>query len=80
MIFVRWFFTEKVSNDRLKKVIDTITRLQEYVDHMTTLQIDDTEYAYLKTLVLFSPGENLILDQNLFIIFLLCNMFILSIF
>jgi len=37
-------------------VIDTIMRLQEYVGQMSRLQVDDAEYAYLKTLVLFSPG------------------------
>lgn len=46
---------DKSVSENSQKVIDTITWLQEYVGQMSRLQVDDAEYAYLKTLVLFSP-------------------------
>jgi len=47
---------EKMSSERVKRVIDTVTRLQDFVSRITQLDVDETEYAYLKSLVLFSPG------------------------
>jgi len=46
-----------MSGERVKRVIDTVTRLQEFVSRICQLDVDETEYAYLKSLVLFSPGE-----------------------
>ncbi len=48
--------TEKIPGDRVKVVTDTIMKLQEFVNSTQRLQMDQTEFAYLKTLVLFSPG------------------------
>jgi len=48
---------EKMSSERVKRVIDTVTRLQEFVNRICQLDVDETEYAYLKSLILFSPGE-----------------------
>jgi len=46
-----------MSSERVKRVIDTVTRLRDFVSRITQLSVDETEYAYLKSLVLFSPGE-----------------------
>lgn len=48
---------EKVPGDRVKLVTETILKLQEYVTSMQRLQVDATEYAYLKVLTLFSPDH-----------------------
>ena len=40
----------------MKKAIDTVNMLQEYVDHASRTQIDEAEFAYLKAIVLFCPG------------------------
>jgi len=55
---------EKMSSERVKRVIDTVTRLQDFVSRICQLDVDETEYAYLKSLVLFSPGE--VLPCNLY--------------
>jgi len=47
---------EKMSSERVKRVIDTVTRLQDFVSRICQMDVDETEYAYLKSLVLFSPG------------------------
>ncbi|XP_014673122.1 PREDICTED: orphan steroid hormone receptor 2-like [Priapulus caudatus] len=49
----------RLSSDKVKLVTEHICRLQEYVTCMSRLQVSDTEYAYLKSIVLFStdtPG------------------------
>jgi len=46
-----------MSSERVKHVIDTVTRLQEFVSRICQLDVDETEYAYVKSLILFSPGE-----------------------
>jgi len=51
---------EKISSERVKRVIDTVTRLQDFVSRITQLDVNETEYAYLKSLVLFSPGKLLL--------------------
>jgi len=48
---------EKMTGERVKRVIDTVTRLQNFVNRMTQLDVDEPEYAYLKSLVLFSPDK-----------------------
>jgi hypothetical protein len=48
---------EKIPGERVKIVTDTIMKLQEFVSNMQRLNVDDTEYAYLKTLALFSPDH-----------------------
>lgn len=49
--------TEKVSAERIKVVMEHIWRMQEFCNSMSKLSPDAYEYAYLKTVVLFSPGE-----------------------
>ncbi|CAG5114835.1 unnamed protein product, partial [Candidula unifasciata] len=46
---------DHTNQDKVKSVIEHIIRLQDYVTHAQNLSISATEYAYLKTLVLFAP-------------------------
>ena len=41
----------------MKSVIEHILRLQDYVTGIQGLNITAPEFAYLKALVLFAPGE-----------------------
>lgn len=50
-------FVDKNSAERVKLVIDHILKLQNYIQSLEALQIDSEEFAYLKALVLFSPGK-----------------------
>lgn len=49
-------FTEKLSPERVKLVMEHIWRMQEFCNSMLKLSPDSYEYAYLKAIVLFSPG------------------------
>lgn len=49
--------TDKLSPDRVKLVMEHIWRMQEFCNSMIKLTPDSYEYAYLKAIVLFSPGE-----------------------
>lgn len=51
------FFVDKLSGDRIKQVMEHIWKLQEFCNSMAKLDIDGYEYAYLKAIVLFSPGK-----------------------
>ena len=51
-----WPFADKLPDDRVKAVTDTIVKLQDFVTSMNKLQLRNAEFAYLKALVLFSPG------------------------
>lgn len=53
----RSIFTDHTNQDKVKSVIEHIIRLQDYVTHIQSLFITAAEFAYLKTLILFSPGE-----------------------
>ncbi|KAF2361071.1 Zinc finger nuclear hormone receptor-type [Trinorchestia longiramus] len=46
--------SSKISQDRFKEVYEHIARLQELVNTLTSMSLDEHEYAYLKALVLFS--------------------------
>lgn len=48
---------DRLSASRVKQVTDHICKLQDFVNSMLRLQVDEHEYAYLKAIVLFSPGE-----------------------
>uniref|UniRef100_A0A8D0LBU7 Nuclear receptor subfamily 2 group C member 2 n=1 Tax=Sphenodon punctatus TaxID=8508 RepID=A0A8D0LBU7_SPHPU len=48
---------DKLSGDRIKQVMEHIWKLQEFCNSMAKLDIDGYEYAYLKAIVLFSPGD-----------------------
>ncbi|XP_077453164.1 nuclear receptor subfamily 2 group C member 1 [Stigmatopora argus] len=48
---------EKLSQDRVKLVMEHIWRLQEFCNSMTKLCPDAYEYAFLKAIVLFSPDH-----------------------
>ncbi|XP_028575100.2 nuclear receptor subfamily 2 group C member 2 isoform X1 [Podarcis muralis] len=48
---------DKLSGDRIKQVMEHIWKLQEFCNSMAKLDIDGYEYAYLKAIVLFSPGK-----------------------
>ena len=43
-------------------MIEHILKLQGYIQNMQHLQVDNQEYAYLKALLLFSPGKFVFLD------------------
>ena len=48
---------EKLSAERVKEVMEHIWRLQEFCNSMNKVEPDAQEYAYLKAITLFSPGE-----------------------
>ncbi|XP_033615217.1 nuclear receptor subfamily 2 group C member 2 isoform X1 [Fukomys damarensis] len=48
---------DKLSGERVKQVMEHIWKLQEFCNSMARLEIDGYEYAYLKAIVLFSPGN-----------------------
>ena len=50
--------SDKLSGDRVKQVMEHIWKFQEFCNSMTRLDTDSYEYAYLKAIVLFSPGES----------------------
>lgn len=52
------FQQENFSIQRVKQVTDHICKLQDFVNTFQKLKVDSREYAYLKSVVLFSP-ENL---------------------
>lgn len=52
--------TDRLSASRVKQVTDHICKLQDFVNSMLRLQVDEHEYAYLKAIVLFSPGRFLL--------------------
>lgn len=47
---------DKLTAQRVKQVTTTICKVQEYVKTMTKMNIDDKEFAYLKTIALFGTG------------------------
>lgn len=49
-------FKDKMSPERRKSLMEHIFKLQEFCNSMVRLCIDGYEYAYLKAIVLFSPG------------------------
>ncbi|KAI4902773.1 hypothetical protein NFI96_000264 [Prochilodus magdalenae] len=49
---------DKLSSERVKLVMEHIWKLQEFCNSMAKLETDGYEYAYLKAIVLFSPGLN----------------------
>lgn len=51
-----WSSPEKLSGERIKLVMEHIWKLQEFCNSMAKLETDGYEYAYLKAIVLFSPG------------------------
>lgn len=55
----QYLFVDKLSGDRIKQVMEHIWKLQEFCNSMAKLDIDGYEYAYLKAIVLFSPGKEL---------------------
>ena len=60
--------SDKLSADRVKAVMEHIWKLQEFVTTTSKLDVDQTEFAYLKTIVLFSPGmSQFVLQWNLVI-------------
>lgn len=64
--FLNMFFfclLDKLSSERVKQVMEHVWKFQEFCNSMTKMEIDSYEYAYLKALVLFSPGEYASLNQ-----------------
>jgi len=61
------FAADKQATDRVKTVTDTIMKLQEFANMMQRLEVDSVEYAYLKTLSLFSIGESHLLPTIIFL-------------
>ena len=56
-MFYLFFSPDKNNSERVKLVTDHIMKLQNYVQTMENLQVDVTEFAYLKALILFCPGK-----------------------
>ncbi|BFZ08807.1 hypothetical protein BsWGS_11846 [Bradybaena similaris] len=56
---------DHTNQEKVKSVIEHIIRLQDYVTHAQNLNISATEYAYLKTLVLFAPDNPNVRDKRL---------------
>lgn len=54
---------DTLSLQRIKQVTDHICRLQDFVNTFQKLKVDDREYAYLKSIILFSP-ENIGMRMN----------------
>ncbi|KAH9422322.1 Nuclear receptor sub 2 group C member 2 [Dermatophagoides pteronyssinus] len=50
---------DTLSLQRIKQVTDHICKLQDFVNTFQKLQVDEREYAYLKSIILFSP-ENVV--------------------
>uniref|UniRef100_A0A8C7YK22 Nuclear receptor subfamily 2, group C, member 2 n=1 Tax=Oryzias sinensis TaxID=183150 RepID=A0A8C7YK22_9TELE len=50
-------FTNKLSGERVKQVMEHIWKFQEFCNSLTKLETDSYEYAYLKAIVLFSPDH-----------------------
>ncbi len=44
-------------------MMEHIWKFQEFCNSMTRLETDSYEYAYLKAIVLFSPGKSAFLNQ-----------------
>lgn len=44
--------------------MEHIWKFQEFCNSMTRLETDSYEYAYLKAIVLFSPGENSLIQET----------------
>lgn len=55
--FIYFSFPDKNNSERVKLVTDHIMKLQSYVQTMENLEVDATEFAYLKALILFCPGK-----------------------
>jgi hypothetical protein len=51
------FVADKGGQEKVKIVMDHIVRLQDFISTMAQLDVSSAEFAYLKALVLFSPGE-----------------------
>lgn len=47
---------DKVPPSGVKKIVEHVWKLQEFVSEMNRLDLDDCEYAYLKLISLFNPG------------------------
>ncbi|KPM08493.1 nuclear receptor subfamily 2 group C member 2-like protein [Sarcoptes scabiei] len=54
---------DTLSLQRIKQVTDHICKLQEFVNTFQKLKVDNREYAYLKSIILFSP-ENVGIRLN----------------
>ena len=61
-----YYFTEKLSTDRVKLVTETIQKLQNFVRGIQKMELDATEFAYMKALALFSPGMSLWIKKKHF--------------
>lgn len=49
---------EKVPPNGVKKIVEHVWKLQEFVCGMNRLELDDCEYAYLKLISLFNAGQS----------------------
>ncbi|KAJ7417301.1 Nuclear receptor subfamily 2 group C member 2 [Willisornis vidua] len=66
----QYLFVDKLSGDRIKQVMEHIWKLQEFCNSMAKLDIDGYEYAYLKAIVLFSPGKIVLLGLGFIRVFI----------
>ena len=49
---------ERVAVTRVRQVTTTLTKVKEYIHALQKLQLDDTEYALLKSIAIFGSGKN----------------------
>ncbi|XP_014276850.1 orphan steroid hormone receptor 2 isoform X1 [Halyomorpha halys] len=56
---------QKISARRVKAVTEHLCILQDYVNSMSTLNVDDQEYGYLKLIALFSPARQMEICERL---------------
>lgn len=54
---------DKLSGEKVKQVMEHVWKFQEFCNSMTRLETDSYEYAYLKAIVLFSPGECVCINE-----------------
>ena len=50
---------DKLSATRVRQVTTTICKIQEYVRALNKLNVDDWEFAYLKSISLFGAGNRI---------------------
>lgn len=48
---------EKMAASKLKKLSEHIWKVNEFIHEITKMDVDDTEFALLRFIVLFNPGE-----------------------
>lgn len=70
------FHSSPMSADRVVSFMDQIRVFQDQVEKLNRLQVDSAEYACLKAIALFTPGNVLTIKVNVFfLLFFFCIAF-----